>query len=107
MEKKKKGNKTKNRITGEPWTDILVLELHCVRLQGGAASGYLPADFYQKAFPPVAQPEALKSAASPPLGSSPFGNGALKMQVCVCALQAACCLWPCGVTCLQADAAAC
>ncbi|KAK9906900.1 hypothetical protein WJX75_009931 [Coccomyxa subellipsoidea] len=38
----------------------------------------------QKAFPPIAQPDALKSAASPPLGSSPpigFGiPAALKMQ---------------------------
>ncbi|EIE23994.1 hypothetical protein COCSUDRAFT_53180 [Coccomyxa subellipsoidea C-169] len=38
----------------------------------------------QKPFPPIAQPDALKSAASPPLGSSPpigFGiPAALKMQ---------------------------
>ncbi|CAL8462484.1 g2017 [Coccomyxa elongata] len=41
-------------------------------------------NFSQKAFPPIAQPDALKSAASPPLGSSPpisFGiPAALKMQ---------------------------
>lgn len=41
-------------------------------------------EFSQKAFPPIAQPDALKSAASAPLGSSPpisFGiPAALKMQ---------------------------
>ena len=36
----------------------------------------------QTAFPPVAQPEALKASASSSMGSSPCGS--LKMQVCCC-----------------------
>lgn len=52
----------------------------CAALQTGVAP-----DFSQKAFPPVAQPDALKSAASPPMGTSPpisFGvPPGLKMQV--------------------------
>jgi hypothetical protein len=52
--------------------------------QGGDDAAYLPASFYHKAFPPVAQPDVLKSAASPPLGRSPLANSgiaaSLKMQ---------------------------
>jgi hypothetical protein len=40
----------------------------------------LPVGFWQKPFPPVEQPDALKSAASPPMGTSPPTPG-LKMQV--------------------------
>lgn len=51
---------------------------------GGDDAAYLPAGFYHKAFPPVAQPDILKSTASPPLGSSPLANhgiaASLKMQ---------------------------
>ncbi len=42
----------------------------------------VPMGFWQKPFPPVEQPDALKSSVSPPMGCSPPSiNPTLKMQV--------------------------